>query len=162
MFPQQEGRGLDVQIDEIETGVALGPLERLVGYHLRRASNVFGTDFSRAVAETGMRQVLFGILSVVAANPGISQGLAGRALGIQRANMVSLINQLVEAGLVDRQTAEGDRRALALTVTVEGEKLIAECLQRIEAHEHKLLSALSASERATLIDLLQRIEAQER
>ena len=41
-----------------------GPLEDLIGYHLRRASSVFGSDFAQAMEGTGLRQVLFGILSV--------------------------------------------------------------------------------------------------
>src|SRR3982750_2397891 len=106
----------------------LGALDHLVGYHLRRASSAFGADFARAVEGTGMRQGLFGILAVVGANPGINQGAAGRWLGIQRGNMVALINQLADIDLLDRQTAAEDRRALALKLTPAGEKTLEECL----------------------------------
>lgn len=142
--------------------VTLGALDSLVGYHLRRASGAFGADFSRALAGTGMRQVLLGILLIVANNPGANQGSVGRALGIQRANMVALINDLVDRGLIDRKTAEGDRRAFALTITAKGRKLLDECLARIAEHEAEMLSDLTAAERETLIDLLGRIEAKER
>ena len=142
--------------------VSLGVLETLVGYHLRRASNAFGTDFSRALAGTGVRQVLLGILSVVAANPGANQGSVGRVLGIQRANMVALINDLVERGLIDRKVAEGDRRAFALTITDPGKALLETALGRIAVHEAEMLSDLSDAEREVLIDLLTRIEAKER
>lgn len=152
---------MDVETGDQEIGIGLGALEELTGYHMRRASSVFGNDFSRAMAGTGLRQVLFGILSVVAANPGINQGSAGRALGIQRANMVSLINELVDAGLVDRRTAEEDRRAFALTITAAGREALTKGLKRIHKHEQRLLSDLSAEERQTLIDLLRRIEAKE-
>ena len=141
---------------------ALGVLEGLVGYHIRRASSVFATDFSRALAGTGMRQVLFGILSVVGANPGINQGAAGRSLGIQRANMVSLMNELVDAGLLDRKTAAEDRRAFALNLSAAGEAMLMACLARIEAHEREMLVDFSAAERRTLIALLTKIEARER
>ena len=147
-------------IDDNETG--LGALHNLVGYHLRRASNAFSSDFAVAIEGTGMRQVLFAILSVVSANPGINQGAAGRALGIQRANMVLLINQLVDAGLLDRQTAREDRRAFALTLTPAGTDTRKDCLRRIEAHEKRMLADFSAAERRTLIALLTRIEARER
>jgi len=140
----------------------LGALDHLVGYHLRRASGAFGADFARAVEGTGMRQVLFGILAVVGANPGINQGAAGRSLGIQRANMVTLINQLADIGLLDRQTAAEDRRALALRLTPAGEKAFKECLERIEAHEKQMLSSLTAAERGTLIALLSKIQGRRR
>ncbi|MDF7776343.1 MarR family transcriptional regulator [Sphingomonas sp. AOB5] len=158
------GTNGDLGIADSASGeaVTLGPLSTLVGYHLRRASNAFGADFARALTGTGMRQVLLAILSVVASNPRANQGSVGRVLGIQRANMVALINDLVERGLIDRQVAKGDRRAFALTITAEGRKLLDECLSRIAAHEAEMLSDLSEAERDTLIDLLGRIEAKER
>jgi DNA-binding MarR family transcriptional regulator len=141
--------------------VRLGALDALVGYHMRRASAIFVTDFTRAVGDIGLRQVLFGILSIVEANPGINQGAAGRALGIQRANMVSLVNELTDRGLLTRDTAAEDRRALALTLTDAGRALFAEGRRRLEAHEATLLRILNAEERATLLELLSRIEAAE-
>lgn len=146
--------------DEPDNAIpALGVLDELVGYHMRRASAVIGSDFARAIAGTGMRQVLFAILSVITANPGINQGAVGRALGIQRANMVSLVNELVDAGLVLRETAADDRRAFSLNLTPAGEEKVRHTLVRIRAHEDRLLSGLSAAERIQLVDLLARIEA---
>lgn len=142
--------------------VELGVLKNLVGYHLRRASSAFANDFTRALAGTGMRQVLFGIISVVAANPGIKQGVAGQALGIQRANMVALINELVDRGLVERGISTEDRRAFALTLSKAGHATLQECLARIRTHEEGMLADLPATERAALIDLLMKIEARER
>jgi DNA-binding MarR family transcriptional regulator len=145
-----------------ENQTELGVLSELVGYHMRRASSVFANDFARAVAGTGMRQVLFGILSIIEANPGINQGNVGRALGIQRANMVSLVNELVDRGLVLRETAPEDRRAFALTLAPSGEVMVATCLARIHKHEAELLSELTKDEGETLVALLGRIEAHER
>jgi DNA-binding MarR family transcriptional regulator len=139
----------------------LGVLDQLVGYHLRRASSVFGSDFARAVGGEGLRQVPFAILSVIAASPGIRQGAAGESLGIKRANMVVLINELAEAGYVDRRPAEDDRRAIALDLTAAGQKILASATTRLIAHEDELLADFSAEERDTLIRLIRRIEARE-
>ena len=140
---------------------ALEQLDGLVGYHLRRAMAIVATDFTRAMAGTGMRQVLFGILSTIARRPGINQGNVGRLLGIQRANMVNLVSELVDRGLVLRETSPDDRRAFALSLTVEGEDAVERCRVLIAAHEAELLAEMSAAERATLIGLLRRIEARE-
>ena len=139
----------------------LGMLERLVGYHLRRASAVFGSDFAGAMAGEGLRQVPFAILSVIGANPGIRQGAAGRLLGIQRANMVALIGELVAAGLIERQAAAGDRRAFALALTPAGAALLERATARLLAHEAELLSDFTHGERVLLIELVRRIEARE-
>lgn len=145
-----------------EAGDTLGRLDELTGYHLRRASAVFGSDFARAVEGTGLRQVPFAILSVVAANPGINQGAAGQALGIQRANMVGLINELVDAGHIDRRAAHDDRRAFALTVTVEGQRVLDRSVEAILAGEAELLAEFNQAERTMLLKLLRRIESHER
>lgn len=140
--------------------LALGPLSSLAGYHLRRASGAFALDFQEAVKGTGMRQVLVGILSIIGANPRVNQGAVGVALGIKRANMVSLINELVDAGLVAREVSPDDRRAFSLTLTAAGEAMRGECITRIEAHEARMLAVLSAAEREVLLKLLARIAKQ--
>jgi len=140
---------------------SLGVLDGLMGYHLRRASGVFYADFSHSVGDIGIRQVLFGILAVVEANPGINQGNVGRALGIKRANMVSRVNELIDAGLIRRMASIEDRRAFELTLTTQGRVFFEECLSRIRQHEERLLCDLSLAERKTLCDLLVRIATKE-
>ncbi len=136
----------------------VGALAPLIGYHLRRASGAFASDFAAAVDGTGMRQVLIGILAVVEGTPGINQGAVGRVLGIKRANMVSLINEVVDAGLIDREIDVSDRRAFSLSITELGRAKLADCLKRIEAHERQMLAGFSEAEKATLLELLGRIE----
>lgn len=148
------------QMDEVRPGdVRPGLQEALTGYHIRRASSVFAADFTAAMAGTGMRQVLFGVLSVVATNPGISQGRVGTALGIQRANMVSLANELIERGLMQRTVAADDRRAFALTLTPAGEAMAVDAIERIGRHEDALLADLASAERMLFTRLLQRIHS---
>jgi DNA-binding MarR family transcriptional regulator len=164
-MPHSNPKGSVVATAPIEAGaetVDLGALSDLAGYHLRRASGAVAADFARVLAGTGVRQVLFGILSVVGANPGINQGSVGRHLGIQRANMVALINELVDAGSVERRVSSEDRRAFALTLSDAGQVLFDECLARIHVHERAMLAGLTEAERKQLILLLQKIEAQER
>lgn len=141
-----------------EEPMRLGALTPLVGYHLRRAWNAFSADFAEAMDGTGLRQVPLAVLSIVAANPGINQGATGRMLGIKRANMVALVNELVERGLIARATDANDRRALVLTITPAGTAAMAEALSRIERHEDRMLSDMTDEERALLLDLLGRIE----
>lgn len=133
-------------------------LGRLVGYRLRRASAVFASDFAVTLDGTGIRQIPMGILAVVADNPGINQGTVGRLLGIKRANMVPLINELIEAGLILRETDPSDRRAFTLDMSAEGQRMLTDCIARIEGHEERLLAGFTDTEKATLLDLLERIE----
>jgi len=142
------------QIGEEAKEPSLGPLQNLFGYHFRRAWNVLRKDFEQAVQDLGVRQVQIGVLSVICANPGINQGVVGRLLDIQRANMVSLIGELVEAGWVLRAEDPGDRRAIALSLTPAGNRLLAEALDRIEGHEARLLASLDEADRDRLRKIL--------
>ena len=144
---------------ELDEAVDLGPLETLVGYHLRRAGSALRSDYARTVGGAGLRQVLFGILSVISANPGINQGSVARVLGIQRPNMVALVAQLIDEGLVTRAVDASDRRAFVLTMTPAGNRALAATLERIHRHEERLLAGLSREQRALLIDMLGRVAA---
>jgi len=106
-----------------------------------------------------MRQVLFGVISAIGANAGINQGNVGRMLGIQRPNMVALVNELIASGWVERTVDSVDRRAFILNLTPAGVAAMAETLALIREHEERMLKDLNTQERQTLIRLLARIEA---
>jgi DNA-binding MarR family transcriptional regulator len=133
-------------------------LESLVGYCLRRASNALLADFVAAVGELGLRPALFAMLAVARENPGINQSALGRALGIQRANLVPLIAELAGRGLIERRPVDGDRRAVAVHLTKAGDALLAEAEGRVRPHEDRMLRGLSLKERESLRELLNRIE----
>lgn len=135
-------------------------LDGLVGYALRRAHNRMMSDLAPTLAPLGLRPVLVAMLSVIRANPGIIQMGLGTELGIQRANLVPLINELTGRDLIVRRADPRDRRALTLHLTPEGERLLDEAAARIEEHEERMLTRLSATERNKLLELLAKIAAE--
>lgn len=138
---------------------ATDPLDEIVGYHLRRAWNVVRKDFEQSVESLGVRQVTFAIMSTIGAHPGVRQGDVGKQLDIQRANMVTLVGELVDAGLVERGEDPSDRRAITLRLTGKGEELLRQAREKIAMHEQSILGCLSESERRKLIDTLKTIIA---
>ena len=136
-------------------------LSNLLGYQLRLAMNAVTADLRLALEETSLRPALFAILAIVRGNPGIIQTAAGNALGIQRANFVPLLNELGDRKLVERRAAPQDKRAYALYLTGEGERVLDEALRRIHDHETRFFGRLSASERASLAKILARLSDKE-
>jgi DNA-binding MarR family transcriptional regulator len=132
-------------------------LDGLVGYRLRRASTHIVADFSMTMAPLQVRPVLFAVLAIVRAMPGIIQRGLGTELGIQRANLVPLVNELTRRGLMARRADPTDRRALALYLTKAGEHLLDEAAVLVRDHEDRMLIGLSPSDRATLLALLEKI-----
>ena len=142
-----------------EPEVRSGLLESLIGYGLRRATSRMTADFMTAMADLGIRPVQFALLAMARENPGINQTSLGRSLGIQRANLVPLLNELRLRGLIERRPAPTDRRAFALYISKAGDALLREAERRVRVHEERILSRLGAGERETLRGLLDRIRA---
>jgi DNA-binding MarR family transcriptional regulator len=140
--------------DEFDRGL----LEDLLGYHLRRAEVFAFQNFgSTGPGHDGVSPGQLGVLLMVQANPGINQTGAGRALGIDRSTLVSIIDALEARALLERTPSPNDRRSHALIVTAKGNAFLERIRPRLDTHEAELVRNLSAAERATLIDLLRRI-----
>ena len=103
---------------------------------------------------------MFGILSVVATNPGINQTSLSTALGIDKPNLVVLLDGLVARGLLTRSVHHTDRRARVLKLTPKGQKLFRKTQALVRKGEDRMLAELSKNERATLVALLKRIHMQ--
>ena len=105
-----------------------------------------------------MRQVLFAVLSVVAANPGINQGAVGRVLGIKRANMVSLINELVDRGWSPRASIPPTAAPSRSTTNVRTAQRSTNASRGSQRMRRRMLAGFTDEEKATLLDLLGRID----
>ena len=138
-------------------GTALGLLPSLLGYHLRRAQIAVFQHFTQSMADADITPGQFGVLTVIEANPGLSQTQLGQALGIDRSSIVGVIDRLEQRGLVIRAPSPLDRRSHALRLSPEGASLTRELVLKVRAHERDIAQALSEEERRLLLDLLKRV-----
>ena len=141
----------------ISETVDLGQLDRNIGYMLRRAQLAVFADFHRAFAEFDIRPAQFSVLLVLQQTPGLRQSQVADALGIKRANFVTLFDGLIVRGLVVRVPVEHDRRAVTLHLTPAGAALMGALLERVEAHESRVTERIGPQGRATLLALLHRL-----
>ncbi|HEX9053485.1 MAG TPA: MarR family transcriptional regulator [Gemmatimonadales bacterium] len=142
------------------TGAALstGLLPALVGYHLRRAQTAVFKHFAQVVgAAEDITPGLFGMLQVIAANPGLCQSRLAEAMGVDRSTIVSVLHQLEARGLVERQPSPEDRRSHALHLTRKGRQALRRMEALVLVHEEEIAAALSPAERRTLLELLARL-----
>jgi DNA-binding MarR family transcriptional regulator len=134
-------------------------LDRLLGYHLRRAQvRAFGA-FAQHLAGTGLTPMLYGVLATVEATPGIGQGEIADALGADRSTMVRLVDQLERRDLLRRETDPDDRRTVIPTLTSAGRALLESATPLVHASELGFAGALSEPEREQLVELLRRLVA---
>ncbi len=139
----------------------LGPLPDLLGYQLRRAQIAAFQSLAGALGGDGVSPGQFGVLLLVAANPGVNQTRVGNALGIDRSTLVAVLDRLEGRQLLARRPSPADRRSHALVLTETGRSYLEdELMPRIERHERDIARRLSAAERRTLIGLLQLVSGE--
>jgi DNA-binding MarR family transcriptional regulator len=131
-----------------------GALPGLLGYRLRLAQQAVFRDFATSVGEVSPGRV--GILFLVEANPGVTQSRLARAVHLDRSTMVGVIDMLEGRTLIERRRGE-DRRTNGLWLTRAGRALVERLKRRIELHERRIATRLSAAERAQLISLLEKL-----
>jgi DNA-binding MarR family transcriptional regulator len=131
-----------------------GLLPGLLGYRLRRAQQAVFRDFAATIPELSPGRV--GILLLVEANPGITQGRLAQAVSLDRSTMVGVVDVLEGKGLIERRRGQ-DRRTNGLWLTAAGRTLVSRLKRRIQVHERRVAARLSPAERAQLIALLEKL-----
>lgn len=132
-------------------------LTHLVGYAASRAAITMKRVFARNFEPLDLKVVEFSILMLVAANPQVNQKQLGEALDISAPNMAVTLDRLVERGWVERVRSTKDRRAMHIHLTASGADLVERAGKIAATMEAPALRALSAAERALLIELLMKV-----
>jgi DNA-binding MarR family transcriptional regulator len=121
--------------------------------HLARRMRVRAES---ALEPLGLRPRHLVALTVLRDHPGSTQqGLSGM-LQIDRTNLVGLLNELEDGGLIHRRRSVEDRRRHIVDLTPLGSERLAEAEFALAAAENEVLSGLDVDERELLHQLLQR------
>lgn len=132
-------------------------LQTLVGYNARMAALAVIGNILPGLSPYGLRIVDFSILSVIGHNPGVTSRQLCDALNLLPPNLVGKIGALDKRGLLVRLPHPQDGRALGLHLTEDGHALMRAAEVTVAELEAAATGALSATERRTLIRLLQKL-----
>lgn len=130
--------------------IDLGPLTERLGYALRRAQIAVFQDFFASFAALDISPATYSALTVIEANPGLSQTQVADALGIQKSNFVAMIGGLEKRGLVRREASPSDRRTYRLFLTDGGTHLVGQLHAMAESHERRLAAIIGQADYAAL------------
>jgi long-chain acyl-CoA synthetase len=86
-----------------------------------------------ALAQVDLTLPQYRVLGVLVEGSAAASGLAGR-LAVRPSSVTAIIDGLVARGLVDRTHQEDDRRRIALRLTEEGERVLAEADLTVDAY----------------------------
>lgn len=133
-------------------------LQGLLGYQLAQARIVTDQVFEEAVGRPlDMRPVEYTILALILANPGLTARQLARGLAVSPPNIALWIERLEGRGLIARTRGEHDARVQNITLTAEGSALTRRSTQRLLEAEREALAAMSAAERAMLVELVHKV-----
>jgi DNA-binding MarR family transcriptional regulator len=134
--------------------IDLGRLNDRVGYFVRRFQIWIFQDFMRTLKGVRIRPAQYSVLVLISANPGLSQSDLADALGIERARMVRLLDELERRGLMVRVPSTRDRRSHALFLTPDGRKSLEQIEALVARHESHVIERLGPARRRALIKML--------
>ena len=144
----------------ISTHVSDAVLREMLGYHIKRASNVIQADLAQTLQAFDLRMITYTALVLIAENPGLSQAKLADAMAVERPNLVVIVDELEKRGLIMRNRVPEDRRAYALTTTLAGRQLFEKATKSVRQHEERLLTPLTAELRAAVVEAMSLIRQQ--
>ena len=128
------------------------------GHLVRRLHQISTGLFMDRMAEAGLNvtPVQFAALSALREHPGIDQATVAGMVAYDRATMGKVIDKLEARGLVRRTTSASDRRAKELSLTPDGHAFFETAQPHVRALQPDILGGLDATERETLLHLLEK------
>jgi DNA-binding MarR family transcriptional regulator len=137
-----------------EDGAIPGELGVYPGYLLARLGEASRRRFHSALEPEGLHPRHFGVMTMVAAKPGICQQELHEKTAIDPSSMVAVIDELEAGGLAERRHHPQDRRVRTIFLTEVGERKLEHVRALAAELQREFFHALTADERRSLHALL--------
>lgn len=138
----------------------MATLRRVAGrptWLLSRANARSHALLTEAFAAEGVRGYHFRLLAALDQYGSASQADLGRHTGIDRSDVVAVLNELVGRGLAEREPDPVDRRRNVITITRRGVTALERLDAALDAVQDDVLAPLTPNERRTLVRLLTKL-----
>jgi DNA-binding MarR family transcriptional regulator len=126
---------------------------------LSQTSHVLMTELTAGLADLGISQRHYCVLSAALAGKDLTQIRLAELCGMDKTTMVVTMDELEKAGLAERRPSAHDRRVRIIAVTEAGERMVADALKVVDHIYGDVLAALPAGEREALLNGLRRLAA---
>jgi MarR family transcriptional regulator, lower aerobic nicotinate degradation pathway regulator len=133
------------------------PLASAPGFLLSWNGQRTAHTFAEALKPLGLRPQHFGVLTLIASEPGSTQQeLVDRSM-IDPSSMVAVIDELEELGLAERRPHPSDRRKHAVHLTARGTETLDRARASAMQTAKDVFAPLEPEERETLRRLLRKL-----
>jgi DNA-binding MarR family transcriptional regulator len=141
-----------------ERQVQFDELPNYVGYQVRRTQAKIFAEFEATLKDFDFTPGSFGVLTLIRANPGITQVALAAAFGIDKSTMSPVIFRLESRRLVRREVLASDRRCHALYFDQAGDAQFRAAHERVRAFEESVATRLTRPEQKELARLLGKLQ----
>jgi DNA-binding MarR family transcriptional regulator len=125
---------------------------------MTRMSRLKDSFYGARLDALGLTLLQFsGLQAIDQLGPGVSVGEIGEEIGAPPSTMTSLTNRLVALGYIERSTPPVNRRAVQLSVTEAGARIMDAFRCEREADTEAIFETMSDEEIAFLTQLLERV-----
>jgi DNA-binding MarR family transcriptional regulator len=124
---------------------------------LKRLGTTAKEESFAAYEAMGLHPYHYAVLAVLDEGDRETQGAIADALGYDRGQLVGLLDELEEAGLVERRRDPSDRRRQIVQMTPAGRKTLGKLRALSTRLDDEFFAALEPDERAQLHGLLLRL-----
>lgn len=139
---------------EPSSRLAKSSISNDVGFLLAKLHAAGSVLNNAALAEFGLKERSYSVLALACGDLGPTQRELADFLSLDPSQIVALIDELEQRGLVERKPGVSDRRQKLVAATAEGHKVHAAAQQAARAAESRHLSMLTAREVASLRSIL--------
>jgi DNA-binding MarR family transcriptional regulator len=125
-----------------------------VGYVLKQAQSLLRLRMEEALRPVDLTVSQYSCLFRLRREPGISAAALARSTFVTRQSMNTMLQLLLDRGLVDRPDRAANGRALPAALTPAGTAVLEAAQVLVDAVESRMLSGLTSDEQAGLADSL--------
>ncbi|TDW18983.1 MarR family winged helix-turn-helix transcriptional regulator [Kribbella kalugense] len=101
----------------------------------------------------------YSVLTALDDTPVRTQAALAEAIGADKSRIIGTLDELQQAGLIERTPDPDDRRVRLLSITTEGRRVRRAVRRGIQAQEQQVLESLPLVDRKTFIRILQQLHA---
>jgi DNA-binding MarR family transcriptional regulator len=134
-------------------------LEDLIVASIRRIVRAVDLHSRHLVEEHGITAPQLAVLGEAGRLGGTSIGALARGVHLSQPTVSGVLDRLERRGYVRRERSESDRRAVVVTTTEKGEKVLRESPSLLQDRFREELALLEGWERHWLLSALERIAA---
>ncbi len=136
-----------------------GALAESPSHLMHRALQLALDIYAEEAGSGGPTQRQFAVMEAVSLKDGLTQTDLVRATGIDRSTLADLVARMTTKGLLTRERSSLDARAMAVSLSAEGQAVLDAARPRVEAADKRIMALLPKSKRDGFLDMLAELSA---